>query len=63
MALAWSCIQFPASHGSFPQVGLDMLAKEFPELQPRNRYGCPRCYTDNKPGWMRPTEAARSAAQ
>lgn len=59
---AWTCLDHPASHGSFPQAGLDMLAGIAPDLQPKNRYGCPRCVAEHKPGWMRPTEAARSVA-
>lgn len=56
----WTCLDHPASHKSFPQWALDDLAREFPELQPRNRYACPQCWAKGDEGWMRPTEVARA---
>lgn len=55
MPWAWTCIEHPASHGHFPQAALDHLAAIAPKMQPRNRYGCPKCIAFDKPGWMRPT--------
>lgn len=63
MASRWTCIAHPASHGSFSQKGLDHLAVIAPKMQPRNRYACPKCIAFDFPGWVRPTEAARQAAQ
>lgn len=62
MPLAWTCISYPEIHGSFLQAGLDTLSALFGALQPRDRYGCPRCIAAGEPGWMKPateTEAAR----
>lgn len=61
MPHSWTCIEKPNEHGAFLQSGLFLLAKKFPALQPRARFGCPRCMVERKQGWMRPateTEAA-----
>lgn len=66
MSRAWTCISDPDSHGSFLQAGLDALSARYGALQPRDRYGCPRCIAAGQPGWMRPassTEAGRILAQ
>jgi hypothetical protein len=63
MANRWMCIDHPASHGSFPQAGLDYLAAMAPALQPKDRYACPKCIAIGNPGWMRPTEVARLATK
>lgn len=66
MSLAWTCVVAPEQHGSFLQTGLDNLTAIYGALQPFDRYACPVCLADGKPGYARPashTEAARLAAQ
>lgn len=69
----WICIEFPASHGSFPQAGLDELERVAPDMQPprprslpgmsaTRRYSCPRCVALGKDGAMRPTEITHQPA-
>lgn len=67
MPARWSCIEHPASHGSFTQEALDHLAKVAPDKQPprllerpgmkaERRYSCPHCVAAGKNGQMRVTE-------
>lgn len=69
MAARWSCIEFPASHGSFTQEALDHLAMVAPDMQPprplarpgmkaERRYSCPKCIALGRNGRMRATETA-----
>lgn len=60
MPARWTCLEFPASHGSFPQAALDSLSRIAPDMQaakPFPRFTCPKCWATGFPGWMRPTEA------
>lgn len=53
MPKAWTCSAFPEKHGSFLQLGLDNLSAIFGAVQPIDRFQCPICAADHKPGWMR----------
>jgi hypothetical protein len=61
MPFAWTCIEHPEGHGSFPQVGLDLLSKCFGTLQPKDRFACPVCQACGQPGWMRPATEPEGA--
>lgn len=57
MVAAWTCLEEPQRHGSFPQSGLDTLSALYGALQPRDRYGCPVCFAAGKEGWVRPASS------
>lgn len=62
MPFAWTCMEYPELHGSFPQVGLEILSKCFGVCQPAHRFACPVCMACGMPGYVRPateTEGAR----
>lgn len=66
MARAWTCLTMPETHGAFLQSGLDELVRVDPGLLPKGRYGCPVCWSENMPGYVRPasiTEASRLGRQ
>jgi hypothetical protein len=63
---AWTCVDHPERHGSFPQDGLNLLSDIFGAVQPIDRFICPICDASGEPGWMRAstiTEADRLFAQ
>lgn len=58
---AWTCMDFPDQHGSFPQHGLDVLSECFGVCQPKNRYACPVCLANGRSGWVKPATEAEGA--
>lgn len=55
MPARWLCSKSPAAHRSFPQWALNELARDYPDLQPKDRFACPVCWANGDWGWVEPS--------
>lgn len=71
MPTAWSCSTYPDTHGAFRQLELDEFQAKTPWARRGfdvlagtetktvftriERFACPACTADGKPGFMRPS--------